>query len=147
MFFIIEKSEESTFKCSQNSYNNGNTKGFKFVKRFWQWKFKICNKKWCGIDSETSGAYSENDQIRFLTRSVELSLCDYSDAYILVTGNITSGGNDTKAAFKYCAPFRTCVTQINESFVDGAKHINITMPMYNLIEYSDSYFNTSDTLW
>ena len=37
--------------------------------------------------------------------SLESNLCDYSDAYILFTGNITSEGNDTKAAFKNCAPF------------------------------------------
>ena len=55
----------------------------------------------------TSGDYLEDDPIKFLTKSIESSLCDYSDAYILVTGNITSGGNDTKAAFKNCAPFRT----------------------------------------
>ena len=68
---------------------------------------KFATKKWYVIDSKVSGAYSENEQIKFLTKSIESSLCDYSDAYILVTGNITSGGNDTKAAFKNCAPFRT----------------------------------------
>ena len=99
------------------------------------------------IGSEASGAYSENEQITFLTKSIESSLCDYSDAYILVTGNITSGGNDTKAAFKNCAPFRTYMTQINETFVDEAKHINITMQMYNLTEYGDNYSDTSGSLW
>ena len=90
-------------------------------------------KKWYVIDSETSGAYSENDQIKFLIKSIESGICDYSDAYILVTRNIISGGNDKKAAFKNCAPFRACITQINENFVGEAKHININMPMYNLI--------------
>ena len=71
---------------------------------------KFATKKWYVIDSETSGAYSENEPIKFLTRSIESSLCDYSDAYILVTGNITSGGNNTKAAFKNCTPFRKCRT-------------------------------------
>ena len=87
-----------------------------------------------------------NDSIKFLTKSIESSLCDYSDAYILVTGNITSGGNDTKSAFKNCAPFRTCITQINETFADKAKHINITMPMYNLIECSGNYSDSSGSL-
>ena len=76
---------------------------------------KFATKKWYVIDGEVSGAYSENEQIKFLTKSIESSLCDYSDAYILVTGNITSGGNDTKAAFKNCAPFKTCITKINEN--------------------------------
>ena len=84
---------------------------------------------------------------KVFTNSIESSLCNNSDAHILVTGYIASGGNDTKAAFKNCAPFRTCITQINETFVDEAKHINITMPMYNLIEYSDNYSDTSGSLW
>ena len=99
------------------------------------------------IDRKTSGAYSEDDPIKFLTKSIESSLCDYSDAYILVTGNITSGGNDTKVAFKNCAPFRKCRTEINETFVDEAEHINIAMPMYNVIEYSNKYSDTSGSLW
>ena len=134
-------------KILPQSYNNGNPKGRKFVKGSENEKSKFVAKKWCVIDSETSGTYSENEQIKFLTRSIESSLCDYSGAYILVTGNISSRGNDTKSAFKNCAPFRTCITQINETFVDEAKHINITMPMYNLIEYSDNYSDTSGSLW
>ena len=125
----------------------GNSKNCEIVKQFWKWVFEICNKKWHVIDSETAGAYSENESIKFVTRSIESSPCDYSDAYILATGNITSRGNDSKAAFKNCAPFRTCIIQINETFVDEAKHINITMPMYISIEYSDNYSDTSGSLW
>ena len=108
---------------------------------------KFATKKWYVIGSKTSGAYSEDDPIKFLTKSIESSLCDYFDAYILVTGNITSGGNDTKAASKNCAPFRKCRTEINETFVDEAEHFNIAMPMYNLNEYSDNYSDTSGTFW
>ena len=50
---------------------------------------KFATKKWYVIDSESKGTYSKDDPIKFLTRSLESSLCDYSDAYILVTGNIT----------------------------------------------------------
>ena len=108
---------------------------------------KFANKIWYVIDDEVSGAYSENEQIKFLVKSIESSLCDYSDPYILVTGNINSVGNDIKATFKNCAPFRTCITQIDKTFVDEAKHINITMLMYNLTEYSDNYSDTSGSLW
>ena len=80
-------------------------------------------KKWQNvIDSKTSGTYSEDDPIKFLTKSVELSLCDYSDAYILVTENITSGGNDTNDAFKNSAPFRKWKTEIIETFVGKAEY-------------------------
>ena len=91
----------------------------------------------------------QDNEIKFLTNSFESSLCDYSDAFILVTGNInvTGGDANTKVAFKNCAPFKKCRTEINETFVDDAEHINIAMPMYNLIEYSDNYSDTSGSLW
>ena len=76
-----------------------------------------------------------------MTKSTESSLCDYSDAYILVTGDIAvkKRNNDTtnniditqatQVVFKNCAPFNKCWTEINETFVDEADFINITMPM------------------
>ena len=85
--------------------------------------------------------------------------CDYSDAYILVTGNITfkrrnaadtgdvALGAIAQVAFKNCALFEKCRTEINETFVDETNFINITMPMYNLIEYSDNYSDISRSLW
>ena len=109
----------------------------------------FATKKWSVIDSESEGVYSHENQIKFLTGSLGSSLCDYSDAYVLVTGNIAVVGanNNTKVAFKNCAPFRKCRTEINETFIDEAEHINIAMPMYNLIEYSDNYSDTSGSLW
>ena len=47
---------------------------------------------------------------------------------------------------KNCAPFTKCVTHINNEHVDGANNLDIIMPMYNLIEYSDKYSNTSGHL-
>ena len=47
---------------------------------------KFATKKWYIIDSESNGNYSQNDETKFLARSIESSLCDYSDAYILGTG-------------------------------------------------------------
>ena len=49
--------------------------------------------------------------------------------------------------FKNCAPFKNCRTETNATFVDEANFINITMPMYNLMEYSDNYSDTSGSLW
>ena len=68
----------------------------------------FATKKWFIIDSESKGNYSHQNPIRFLTNWLESSLCDYSDAYILVTANIsvTGGNNNTKVAFKNCAPFK-----------------------------------------
>ena len=66
-----------------------------------------------------------------------------------MTGNITATPNDaaTQVVFKNCAPSEKCGTEINETFVDETDFINITMPMYNLIEYSDNYSSTSGSLW
>ena len=110
---------------------------------------KFATKEWYIIDSESKGNYLPDNEIKFLTSSLELSLCDYFESYILVTGNInvTAGDNNTKVAFKNCAPFKKCSTEINETFVDDAEHINIAMPMYNLIEYSNNYSDTSGSLW
>ena len=110
---------------------------------------KFATKKWYIIDSKSNGNYSQNDEIKFLTRSIESNLCDYSDAFILVTRNITATPNNpaTQVVFKNCAPFEKCRTKINETFIDEATHFNITMPMYNLIEYSVNYSSTSGSLW
>ena len=84
----------------------------------------------------------------FKTENVKSSLCDYSDALILVTGNITVTANDdTDITFKNCAPFCTCKTVINDVYTDEANHIHIVMTMYNLIEYSDNYSDTLGSLW
>ena len=87
------------------------------------------------------------------------SLCDYSDACILVKGTMTIAGAGNEAAareaderdkgviFKNCAPFIHCISEINNTQVDNANDIDIVMPMYNLIEYSDNYAKTSGSLW
>ena len=73
---------------------------------------KFVAKKRCVIDSKSNGNYSKDEEIKFLTRSIESSLCGYSDAYILVTGNIAATPNNaaTQVVFKNCAPFEKCRT-------------------------------------
>ena len=84
------------------------------------------------------------------------SLCVYSDAYSFVKGTITvnntaaaGAANNTnrKVIFKNCAPFTNCISEINNTQIDNAKDIDIVMPMYNLIEYSDNYAKTTGSLW
>ena len=85
---------------------------------------KFATKKWYVIDSESKGNYSHENPIKFLTSSLESSLCDYSDAYVLVTGNIAIVGADdnTKVAFKNFVPFRKYRAKINGTFIDEAQH-------------------------
>ena len=120
-------------------------------------KFKT--KNWVEISDESRGTYNVNSQIKFKTVMVKSSLCDYSDAYIFFNGTITIAGAGDNAAlrqaderdkgviFKNCAPFSNCISKINNTQVDNAKDIDIVMPMYNLIEYSDNYAKTSGSLW
>ena len=71
---------------------------------------KFATKNWYVIDSEWDDSYSKDEEIKFLTGSVESSLYDYSDAYILVTESIriTRGNEHTKVSFKNCTPFQKC---------------------------------------
>ena len=74
-------------------------------------------------------------------------MCDYSGAYILVTGNIQNKPANSVVAFKNCAPFRTCDVTINDEHVEKAEDLDIVMPMYNLLEYSDNYQNSTGSLY
>ena len=82
-------------------------------------------------------------------------LCDYSDAYILDKGRIAITGTTADAAarqehernrgviFENCAPSTKCISQINNTQLDDTKHLDILMPTYNLIEYSDNHSSGS----
>ena len=120
---------------------------------------KFRTKNWVEINDESRGVYNVNSQIKFKTTMLKSSLCDYSDAYILVKGAITIEGagadaaarqgdeRDKGVAFKNCTPFTNCISAINNTQIDNAKDIDIVMPMYKLIEYSDNYAKTSGSLW
>ena len=119
---------------------------------------KFRTRNWVEINDESRGTYTSND-IKFKTTMLRSNLCDYADAYILVKGTITitGAGNDDAAKrldernkgviFKNCAPFTKCISRINNTDIDTAQDIDIVMPMYNLIEYSDNYSKTSGSLW
>ena len=119
---------------------------------------KFRTKNWVEINDESRGTYNANSQIKFKTTMLKSSLCDYSDAYILVKRTIAITGEGADAAgreadesykgvaFKNCAPFTNCISEINNTQVDNAKDIDIVMPIYNLIEYSDNYAKTTGSL-
>ena len=119
---------------------------------------KFRTRNWVEINDESRGTYTSND-IRFKTAMLRSSLCDYADEYLLVKGTITITGarNDdaTKqtdesgkvVAFKNCALFTKYISRINNTDIDNAQDIDIVMPIYNLIEYSDNYSKTSGSLW
>ena len=114
---------------------------------------EFARRKWYVINDQNNTDYGEGNEdsttIKFETKIIKSNLCDYSDTYILVTGDIRAiGGNaNTKVAFKNCAPFTKCVTHINDQHVDNADDLDIVMPIYNLNEYSNNYSDTSGSLW
>ena len=119
---------------------------------------KFRTRNWVEINDESRENYVNSD-IRFKTTMLRSNLCDYADSYILVKGTITITGEGADAAaeraderdkgvtFKNCAPFTKCISRINNTDIDNTQDIDIVMPMYNLIEYSDNYSKTSGSLW
>ena len=103
--------------------------------------------------------YNTNSQTKFKASVMNSSLCDYSDSYELMSGTITiTGAGDDDAAkraderdkevmFKTFPPFTDCISEINNTQVDHAKGIDVVMPMYDLIEYSNNYSKISKILW
>ena len=117
----------------------------------------FATKKWYLINGENNTNYGVDkdtgannpDTIKYGTRVLKPNLCDYAEAYILVDGTIRAANalNVTRLALKNCAPFTKCNLEINDELVDTAENVDIVMSMYNLIEYSDNYQNSSSTLY
>ena len=79
-------------------------------------------------------------------------LCDFRDAYIVVKVTITVTNPDDNAygkkiAIKDNAPFVPCISKINNTLIDNAEDLDVTMPMYNLLEYSKSYSKATGSFW
>ena len=120
--------------------------------------------------------YNPNKEIRIKTSMLRSDLCDFSDAYILVTGNITvvkkvftaadferlyninvnaintnnannNAFGEKKLVFKNDAPFINCISKINGIKIYNAEDLDVVMPMYNLFEYSKNYRKTTVSLW
>ena len=122
-------------------------------------------KKWIEVYDQSEGSYNANKEITIKTSMLRSDLCDFSDAYIVVKGNITvtkktftaddiDAPNNTaanvtatntaknnafgekKLVFKNNAPFINCISKINGVKVENAEDLDVVMPMYNLLEYS-----------
>ena len=120
---------------------------------------KIINLLGTKIHDQSSGAsdrYKPTKQIRFKTSMLRSDLCDYSDAYIFVKGDILVRRAtvrhfiDTRNrifTFKNNAPFTNYISKINNVFIDNAEDLDIVMSMYNLLEYSKNYRKTTGIFW
>ena len=111
---------------------------------------KFATKRWYIIQDQSQGEYGDgvdNTTIKYDSKVIKENLCDYSDAYILVTENIENKPINTTVAFKNCAPFQTCNVNINDEYIEAAKYLDIIMSIYNLLEYSDNYEDTAGSLY
>ena len=137
---------------------------------------KFITKKWIEVYDQSEGNYNINKEIRIKTSMLRSDLCDFSDAYIVVKGNIivnektftaddieepnntvaNANGTNTannnafgkkKMLFKSNAAFINCISKINSIKIDNAEDLDVVMPMYNLLEYSKYYRKTTGSLW
>ena len=108
---------------------------------------KFVTKKWCIINSQTTPPYNIGYSNKFDTKVIKPNLRDYSEAYILVKGNIQNKPANSSVCFKNCAPFRKCTWHINDEFLETAEELDINTPMYNLLEYSDNYEDSTGSLY
>ena len=112
-------------------------------------------KNWLEVNDWSYGVYNIGSQIKFKTSMLRSSLCDYSGTYIFVKKTIavpntgtaaTSNNRNKKVLLRNCAPFTDCTNEINNKEIDHTKDVDVVMPMYNLIEYRDSYSKTFGSL-
>ena len=101
---------------------------------------KFVTREYVRVNS-LSNTYNENESVRFKTPMLRSDLCDYADAYILVNGTITVAGIQPRGRqnrpliLKNNAPFVSCIRRINNELIEDVDHLDIVMPMYNLLEY------------
>ena len=117
---------------------------------------RFVTKKWIEVYDQSEKSYNVNKEIRIKTPMLRSDLCDFSDAYIVVKGDITLTKTNGRGiidirnrflAFKNNAPFTNCISKINNVLIDNAEDLDIVMPMYNLLEYSKNYSKTTGSFW
>ena len=114
---------------------------------------RYVTKKWIEVYDQSEKNYSVNKEIRIKTPMLRSDLCDFSDAHIVVKGGITLEGEtnvnkrNKNLTFKNNAPFLSCISKINGIKIDNAEALDVVMPMYNLLGYSNNYRKTTGSLW
>ena len=132
-------------------------------------------KKWIEVYDQSEGNYNVNKEIIIKISMLKSDLCDFSDVYIIVKGDITvtkktfiaddinasnntaanttatNNANDNafgekKLIFKNNVPFINCISKIIGVKIDNAEDLDVVMPMHNLLEYSKSYKKTAGSL-
>ena len=107
---------------------------------------KFTTIKWIEIFDQSNGTYNKNKDIRFKTNQLRNDLCDFNDAYIVVTGKITATNpsNDDnaynrKVSLKNSAHFFNCNLKINSQLIEDTQDLHIVISMYNLLYYYQKF--------
>ena len=109
--------------------------------------FKFVTRKWNIVNDQSNPTYDVGNEIIYNREVLKSNLCDCNDAYILVRGDITIIGHQaTQVAFKNGAPFTKCITKIDGATINDAECLDLVIPMYNLIEYSSNYSESTGSL-
>ena len=109
-------------------------------------------KRWIEVYDQSEGNYNVNKEFRIKRLMLRSDLYDYSDAYIVVKGTITVANPDDakrnkEVIFKNNEPFINCISKINGVKIDKVEDLDLVIPMYNLLEYSENYKKTTGSLW
>ena len=104
--------------------------------------FNFVTRKWNIVNDQPNANYDAGNEIIYNTEVLKSNLCDYNDAYILGRGDITIiGDNRSQLAFtRY-------VTKIDGAAIDDAGDLDLVMLIYNLLEYSSNYSDTTGSVW
>ena len=97
---------------------------------------RFITKKWVEVHDQSGSAedrYKPSKQIRFKTSMLRSDLCDFSDAYIVVKGDISLTKDvdrsfidiNSSLPFKNNAPFTNCVLNINNVLIDNAEDLDV----------------------
>ena len=117
---------------------------------------RFINKKWIEVHDQSGNAedtYKTIKQVRLKTWMLWSDLCDCSDAYIVVKGDVTLTKKVNRnvrnrfLTFTNNVPITDCISKINSVLIDNAEDSDVVMPMYNLLEYSKNCRKTTGSLW
>ena len=113
---------------------------------------KYTTRKWIEIYDQSNETFNPNKDIRFKTPQLRSDLCDFNDAYIVLTSTITATNPnnddyDRELALKNSAPLFTSILRINSQLTEDAQDLDIVTPMYNLLYYSKNCGKTTRYFW
>ena len=114
---------------------------------------RFITKKWVEVYDQSGGNYNVNKEIRIKALMLRSDLCGFNDEYIVLKVDITLEGDNNankqnkNLAFKNNAPFINCISKIDGVKIDNAEDLDVLTPVYNLLEYSTNYRQTTGSLW